>query len=200
MSPPPLKRSSAGGTFPRVRALPGPASAVLVRLPPGRAPQGRTGEQGEALGGQGVPNPAKRRETRRFAPRTGTGAVICACEHPPERAPPMPAARHFPPPWCVDETSVYFEDEPGGDSPPPTCDLASSCCSACSLFTFLRKSSKSRRPFGPTRSSSLSIISSGVIVRRKPVSSVVVSQRTIFDIATMIAANIAKLPKPLSEP
>jgi hypothetical protein len=77
----------------------------------------------------------------------------------------------------------------GGDSPASISDLASSCCSACSLFTCLRKFSKSRRPFGPTRSSSLSIISSGVIVRRKPVSSVVVSQRTIFDIATMPPKN-----------
>jgi hypothetical protein len=45
------------------------------------------------------------------------------------------------------------------------CACASSRCYACSLLTCLRNLSNNLRPSGPTRSSSLSIISSGVSAR-----------------------------------
>jgi hypothetical protein len=66
---------------------------------------------------------------------------------------------------------------------------ASKCRCICSLFTFLRNCSNNLRPSGPTRFSSLSMISSGVIARSKPPASVAVSQRMTFDIATMPPKN-----------
>jgi hypothetical protein len=45
----------------------------------------------------------------------------------------------------------------------PSAPALSSCCCACSLLTCLRNLSNNLRPSGPTRCSSLSMISSGVI-------------------------------------
>jgi hypothetical protein len=65
----------------------------------------------------------------------------------------------------------------------PVCACASSCCRACSLLTCLRNLSNSSLPSGPTRCSSLSIISSGVSARSN-LSAWLTSQRITFESAT----------------